>query len=204
MDVRSLGLIETWGLTAAIEAADAGAKAANVSLLGLELARGGLVTVKFSGDVAAVHAAVSAASVAAGRVGKVVSTHVIARPNEQLHRVGLDGAASRDRRPPAVAAPVGIEVVPVQSDAVAPDVETPDGSADPAPVEPPAIEPSPIPEITPDPQEPVSPRESAVPSTVVAPRAVEAVTPPPVPPASKGSAGQPGKRTRRPKPKNRS
>lgn len=98
-DQRSLGLIETWGLTAAIEAADAGAKAANVDCQGYELGRGGLVTVKFLGDVAAVRAAVSAASVAAARIGKVVSTHVIARPNEQLRRLGLDGPPGGGARP---------------------------------------------------------------------------------------------------------
>jgi microcompartment protein CcmL/EutN len=87
MTVRSLGLIETWGLVAAIEAADAGVKAANVCLKGYDLARGGLVTVRFEGDVAAVRAAVSAASVAAGKVGRVVSTHVIARPHVQVQRV---------------------------------------------------------------------------------------------------------------------
>jgi microcompartment protein CcmL/EutN len=87
MTLRSLGLIETWGLVAAVEAADAGAKAANVALKGYELARGGLVTVRFEGDVAAVRAAVSAASVAAGKVGRVVSTHVIARPHAQLQRI---------------------------------------------------------------------------------------------------------------------
>ena len=87
MEIRSLGLIETWGQVAAIEAADAGAKAANVEVLGVASAKGGLVTVGFSGDVAAVRAAVSAAEMAARRVGTVVSTHVIARPDRQLRVV---------------------------------------------------------------------------------------------------------------------
>jgi ethanolamine utilization protein EutM len=87
MERDSLGLIETSGLVAAIEAADAGSKAANVSFRGYERARAGLITVVFLGDVAAVRAAVTAGSVAAKRVGSVVSVHVIARPDRQLHVV---------------------------------------------------------------------------------------------------------------------
>ena len=85
MEVPSLGLIETFGYVAAVEAADAGCKAANVKMLGYGRGTGGLITVKFAGDVAAVRAAVTAAAAAAGRVGKVVSVHVIARPDRQLH-----------------------------------------------------------------------------------------------------------------------
>ena len=84
METPSLGLVETFGYVAAIEAADAGSKAANVRMLGYERGTGGLITVKFTGDVAAVRAAVSSAAAAAGRVGKVVSVHVIARPDRQL------------------------------------------------------------------------------------------------------------------------
>lgn len=91
MEKDSLGLIETLGLVAAIEAADAGAKAANVALRGYEQARAGLITVMFTGDVAAVRAAVSAGAAAAKRVGTVVSVHVIARPNTQL-KVSSNGA----------------------------------------------------------------------------------------------------------------
>jgi len=80
----SLGLIETWGWIGAIEAADAGCKAANVALAGYEEVRAGLVTIIFVGDVAAVKTAVSAGAAAAARVGKVVSCHVIARPDPQL------------------------------------------------------------------------------------------------------------------------
>lgn len=79
---QAIGLVEVIGLVAAVEAADAGVKAANVTLLGYELARGGgMVTVKLRGDVGAVKAAVDAARSAAARVGKVVSTHVIPRPH---------------------------------------------------------------------------------------------------------------------------
>ncbi|PKU24088.1 BMC domain-containing protein [Telmatospirillum siberiense] len=77
----SLGLIETIGLVAAIEAADAAVKSANVTLVGYELTKGGGMTVvKIQGDVGAVSAAVAAAATAAGKVNRVVSTKVIARP----------------------------------------------------------------------------------------------------------------------------
>lgn len=80
----ALGLIETIGLTAAVEAADAATKAANVVLTGLELTRGGaMVTVKLLGDVGAVKAAVDAGKSAAARVGRVVSSHVIPRPHSE-------------------------------------------------------------------------------------------------------------------------
>lgn len=80
----ALGLIETVGLTAAVEAADAASKAANVVLIGLELTRGaGMVTVKLLGDVGAVKAAVDAGRSAAARTGKVVGSHVIPRPHTE-------------------------------------------------------------------------------------------------------------------------
>jgi len=81
---RSLGMIETWGYVPAIEALDAGAKAANVTFLGYEITEVALVTVKFMGDVAAVKAAVTAGAQAARQVGKVVAIHVIPRPDPQL------------------------------------------------------------------------------------------------------------------------
>ena len=77
--LQALGMIETSGLLSAIEAADAGLKAANVRLLGTDYVRGGLVMVRFEGDVAAVQAAVDAGTMAAQRVGVVVSSHVIPR-----------------------------------------------------------------------------------------------------------------------------
>lgn len=76
----ALGLIETRGYVAAVEAADAMAKSANVEVRGLEMVGGGLVTVIVTGDVAAVNAATDAGAAAAGRVGEVVSVDVIARP----------------------------------------------------------------------------------------------------------------------------
>jgi len=80
---QALGLIETIGLAAAVEAADAAVKSANVHLIGYELTRGdGMVTVKIEGDVGAVKAAVSAAASAAGNVNQVFSTQVIPRPSQ--------------------------------------------------------------------------------------------------------------------------
>jgi microcompartment protein CcmL/EutN len=88
MTGNALGFIETVGLTAAIEAADSAAKSANVRILGYELAKGdGMATVKVEGDVGAVKAAVKAAEAAAGKVGRVVSVHVIPRPAEGTERI---------------------------------------------------------------------------------------------------------------------
>ncbi|MFK3705932.1 BMC domain-containing protein [Klebsiella sp. NPDC088457] len=80
MSGQSLGLIETVGLTVAVEAADAAMKSANVGLIGYELTKGGgLVTVKFSGEVGAMNAAVAAGVAAASRVGSVYAWKIIAR-----------------------------------------------------------------------------------------------------------------------------
>lgn len=82
--MKSKGFIETKGLVAAIEAADAMVKAANVSLVGKKTIGGGLVTVVIEGDVGAVKAAVDAGAAAAQKVGELVSVHVIARPDEEV------------------------------------------------------------------------------------------------------------------------
>jgi len=92
---KALGLVETKGLVGALEAADAGLKAADVRLLGSERADAGLVTVMFGGDVAAVRAAVDAGAAAAERVGHLVSAHVIPRPHASLVNIeGDDDGAS--------------------------------------------------------------------------------------------------------------
>lgn len=78
---EALGLVETKGLVALIEAADAMVKAANVSLIGMEKIGSGLCTVMVRGDVGAVKAATDAGAAAARRVGEVVSVHVIPRPH---------------------------------------------------------------------------------------------------------------------------
>lgn len=92
--VEALGLIETRGLIGAIEAADAGVKAANVRLHGMEKADAGLVTVKFLGDVAAVKSAVDAGAAAAQRVGQLVAVHVIPRPHSELGIIAEDDEAA--------------------------------------------------------------------------------------------------------------
>lgn len=79
----ALGMIETKGLVGAIEAADAMVKAANVTLIGKEHVGGGLVTVLVRGDVGAVKAATDAGAAAAGRVGELLSVHVIPRPHNE-------------------------------------------------------------------------------------------------------------------------
>ena len=84
---EALGMIETRGLVAAIEAADAMVKAANVRLVGKELVGGGLVTVMVRGDVGAVKAAVEAGGAAAKRVGELLSVHVIPRPHGDVEAV---------------------------------------------------------------------------------------------------------------------
>lgn len=100
---QALGLIETRGLVGAIEAADAGLKAAPVELLGSEQADAGLVTVLFAGDTAAVKAAVDAGAAAAERVGQLVSVHVIPRPDPELDVLEGDepsgGGAARGSQP---------------------------------------------------------------------------------------------------------
>ena len=82
--MKSTGFIETRGLVAAIEAADAMVKAANVTLSGKKMIGGGLVTVVIEGDVGAVKAAVDAGAAAAQKVGELVSVHVIARPDAEI------------------------------------------------------------------------------------------------------------------------
>jgi ethanolamine utilization protein EutM len=83
----ALGMIETKGLVAAIEAADAMVKAANVTLVGKELVGGGLVTVMVRGDVGAVKAATDAGAAAASKVGELLSVHVIPRPHGDVEKI---------------------------------------------------------------------------------------------------------------------
>jgi ethanolamine utilization protein EutM len=80
----ALGMIETRGFAAMVEAADAMVKAAKVDLIGYEQIGGGYVTAVVRGDVAAVRAAVDAGTRAAERVGEIVSTHVIPRPHANV------------------------------------------------------------------------------------------------------------------------
>lgn len=84
---QSLGMVETRGLVAAIEAADAMLKAANVTLVGTEKIGSGLVSVMVRGDVGAVKAAVEAGSASASRLGELVATHVIPRPHADVEKI---------------------------------------------------------------------------------------------------------------------
>lgn len=89
MSQEALGMIETKGFIASVEAADAMVKAANVQLVGSEKIGSGLVTMLVRGDVGAVKAAVDAGASAANAVGEVVSTHVIPRPHNDIESVIL-------------------------------------------------------------------------------------------------------------------
>ena len=104
---QALGMIEAVGLPVAITAADAAVKSANVKLVGYELAKGsGMILIKVVGDVGAVKAAVEAGSAAAARVGRIVATHVIPRPHQELdcilltkETVGVEPAAAVEAPP---------------------------------------------------------------------------------------------------------
>lgn len=88
MSGQSLGLIETVGLAAAIEAADAAMKSANVQLVGYELTKGGgMITVKFEGEVGAINAAVAAGVAAASKVSTVYAHRVIARTADYIDKI---------------------------------------------------------------------------------------------------------------------
>ena len=84
---QALGMIETKGLVASIEAADAMVKAANVTLIGKVHVGGGLVTVMVRGDVGAVKAAVESGTAAASKLGELVAAHVIPRPHTDVEKI---------------------------------------------------------------------------------------------------------------------
>jgi len=92
---EALGMIETKGYVGSIEASDAMVKAANVTLVKTIPIGGGLITVLCKGDVGSVKAAVDAGAKAAGKVGELVSSHVLARPHEDLLKAFLGDAASK-------------------------------------------------------------------------------------------------------------
>lgn len=87
MAQEALGMVETRGLVAAIEAADSMLKAANVTLIGTEKIGSGLVSVMVRGDVGAVKAAVEAGASNASRLGELVATHVIPRPHNDVEKI---------------------------------------------------------------------------------------------------------------------
>lgn len=87
MSEEALGMIETKGLVAIIEATDTMLKAAKVSYAGMRKVGSGYVSVLVSGDVAACRAAVDAGAAAAGKLGEVVSVHVIPRPHSEVAKI---------------------------------------------------------------------------------------------------------------------
>lgn len=89
----AIGMIETRGYVGSVEATDAMVKAANVSLVKTIAIGGGLITVLVKGDVGSVKAAVEAGSKAAGKVGELISSHIIARPHDDLLKVFVDSIA---------------------------------------------------------------------------------------------------------------
>ena len=84
---EALGMVETKGFVPAVEAADAMVKSANVQLIGSEKIGAGFVTVMVRGDVGAVKAATDAGAAAAGKVGEVISVHVIPRPHTDVEKL---------------------------------------------------------------------------------------------------------------------
>ena len=87
MAQEALGMVETRGLVAAIEAADAMCKSANVTLVGTEKIGSGLVTVMVRGDVGAVKSSVESGAAAASKLGELVATHVIPRPHNDVEMI---------------------------------------------------------------------------------------------------------------------
>ena len=85
---EAIGLIETKGIVAAVEALDAALKAANVQFVEQHKVGSGLVAITIRGDVAAVRAAVDAGAESGGKVGEIVSVHVIARPHGDVAKMG--------------------------------------------------------------------------------------------------------------------
>ena len=170
MSQRSLGLIETFGLLPAVEAADAAVKSANVDLVGYEFAKGsGMTVVKVEGDVGAVKAAIAAAYVAASKVGRVAATRVIPRPAAGLEGLTRNGD-TKGYTPPEPPAPTtpdesgpepdpdrgGVETTEQEVPASEPvEVTTQDPTPAPAVVEEILPEPVPAEEVQAAPAEPV-------------------------------------------------
>ncbi|MGA2173436.1 MAG: BMC domain-containing protein [Verrucomicrobiota bacterium] len=95
MSQEALGMVETKGYVGSVEASDAMVKAANVTLVKTIPIGGGLITVFATGDVGSVKAAVDAGAKAAGKVGELVSSHVLARPHEDLMKVFIGEPAKK-------------------------------------------------------------------------------------------------------------
>lgn len=95
MSSEALGMIETKGYVGSVEASDAMAKAANVTLVKTVQIGGGLITVFATGDVGSVKAAVDAGAKAAGKVGELISSHILARPHEDLLKMFIGEPAKK-------------------------------------------------------------------------------------------------------------
>lgn len=173
--MKALGMIEVIGYLAAVEALDSALKAANVTRLGVEKVRGGLVTVLVTGDVGAVKAAMDASAAAAERVGTVVSVHVIPRPAGDVERMLEKGQTPTPEptapqpEPEQKAEPEEAEAEPAEE-----PVTEPEQKAEPA--EEPAAEAEP--EAEPEP-EAANPEESAETekTDTVSPKQESTVTP---------------------------
>ncbi len=85
--MKALGMIETRGLVAAIEATDSMSKSAEVQVLGIKEIGGGLVSVYVQGEVGAIKAAIDAGAASAKQVGEIVAVHIISRPNDDTVKV---------------------------------------------------------------------------------------------------------------------
>ncbi len=101
-NIEALGMIETKGLVALVEASDAMLKSANVTLIGWQKIGSGLVTAFVVGDVAAVKAAVDAGAAAAGRIGEVVGVQVIPRPHEDIGAIMPTAGKKQAAQPASV------------------------------------------------------------------------------------------------------
>ena len=134
--MKAIGMIETNGLLASIEAADAMLKAANVTLLSKERTGGGLMTVLVTGDVGAVKAAVHAGIAAAAKVGKVLSSHVIPRPHDEVADM------LRERHSPASPPAARQEDAPLSPEEQPAEPEQPTGPEQPEQTEEAESEPS--------------------------------------------------------------
>ena len=95
MSQEAIGMIETRGYVGSVEASDAMVKAANVTLVKTISIGGGLITVFATGDIGSVKAAVDAGSKAAGKVGELVGSHILARPHEDLMKVIIGEPAKK-------------------------------------------------------------------------------------------------------------
>lgn len=208
---KSLGLIETEGLAAGIEAADAAVKSANVELIGYELTKGGgWTTIKVQGDVGAVKAAVDAARMAANKVTRTVSTRVIARPAAGINMLVHTPETVGDRppEPPAPPAPPEPPKGPIESEdtgrpvpppaaeepaepevpATAPAGEPAETAVEPAPQPVPEDPAAEVPLVTDEPEEGPEPPAEGEPEVLEAPASEEA---PPEEPAEASEAEEP-------------